>query len=651
MSGPQTEAHVRRFGPFEANLRTRELRKNGYKLKVHGTPVEVLAALLERPGDLVTREELFKRLWPDGTFVDFDNNLNSAVKRLREALGDSADHPRYIETLPKLGYRFVAEVGERTAAAATHMQDRTNRAVEDSQARQTEVASPRVKPRFQSAWIWAASLIVLAVVIVSLFSTSRPAPQQAAPAWRPRSVAVLPFRSARSAAETKHLGEALQALIAERLSYDSQFVVRAADMIWKAFEPGASAEKTAQGLQAAYLVSGSYSLEDGKLLLVGEITDVARGATLWRGTLSGAVESPAALANLMAEKVGESLQTRIASGPSVPRSFASSSSRGGAMKFFTEGIALEVRGDNRAARALHEKALRLAPESDLIRAHLAFTLIYERYGFYDSTSPASVELALDAYAKALEKGAASPALLSQSGLHLIELGRLEDGVELLRAALKLNPSHAEAHLWLGQAYRYAGMLNESLQAAQTAMRLDPNTQEVSTLNTYLYLGEYDRFLASMPGNVLTARGLFYRGLAEFSKGNALAADRLFAQAIELEPLSSHAQFGQAIRLASQGDAARAKQVLKSIEAQVHPDGEMQYKLAQAYAVGKDYEGAMRAFARSVRADFVCYDYFLRDPLLSELRQRDDFKALLQESLERHQKLRVKLAPAAAANPS
>jgi eukaryotic-like serine/threonine-protein kinase len=97
-----------RFGVFEADLRAGELRKNGLKIRLAGQPFEVLAMMLERPGEVVTREELQKRLWPDGTFVDFDHSLNKAVNKIREALGDSAESPRFVETLARRGYRFIA---------------------------------------------------------------------------------------------------------------------------------------------------------------------------------------------------------------------------------------------------------------------------------------------------------------------------------------------------------------------------------------------------------------------------------------------------------------------------------------------------------------------------------------------------------------
>jgi DNA-binding winged helix-turn-helix (wHTH) protein/Tol biopolymer transport system component len=106
---PRTPPAIVRFGIFEVDLQARELRKNGSKLKLTGQPFQVLAILLERAGELVTREELQKRLWPD-TFVDVDHNLNTAINKIREVLGDSAENPRFVETLSRRGYRFVAPV-------------------------------------------------------------------------------------------------------------------------------------------------------------------------------------------------------------------------------------------------------------------------------------------------------------------------------------------------------------------------------------------------------------------------------------------------------------------------------------------------------------------------------------------------------------
>ena len=97
-----------RFGPFEFDSSNGELRKHGGKIKLHGQPVEILALLLAQPGTTVTREELQRRLWPDNTFVDFESSLNAAVKRLRAALSDSPEKPKFVETLARRGYRFIA---------------------------------------------------------------------------------------------------------------------------------------------------------------------------------------------------------------------------------------------------------------------------------------------------------------------------------------------------------------------------------------------------------------------------------------------------------------------------------------------------------------------------------------------------------------
>ena len=115
---------MKKFGTFELDVRARELRKGGIRIRLQDQPFEILAMMLDRPGEVVTRDELRRRLWPDGTFVDFEHSLNAAVKRLRAALGDDADNPRFVETLHRRGYRFIAPVaaphnGEEAGASCT----------------------------------------------------------------------------------------------------------------------------------------------------------------------------------------------------------------------------------------------------------------------------------------------------------------------------------------------------------------------------------------------------------------------------------------------------------------------------------------------------------------------------------------------------
>src|ERR1700690_1894891 len=130
----KTTDRVFRFGAFEVNEATGELRKQGIRVKLHSQPFQILVMLLERPAELVTREEMRQRLWSQDTFVDFDHGLNTAVNKLREALGDSASNPRHIETISGRGYRFIApvtlvppiaSVPEKPVAAASRAENET----------------------------------------------------------------------------------------------------------------------------------------------------------------------------------------------------------------------------------------------------------------------------------------------------------------------------------------------------------------------------------------------------------------------------------------------------------------------------------------------------------------------------------------------
>lgn len=105
----QCDSPIRFGAVFELDLRAGELRKRGQKLKIQGQPIQILAMLVEHPGRVITRDQVRQKLWPSDTYVDFDHGLNNAVNRLREALGDSADAPRFIETLPRKGYRFISQ--------------------------------------------------------------------------------------------------------------------------------------------------------------------------------------------------------------------------------------------------------------------------------------------------------------------------------------------------------------------------------------------------------------------------------------------------------------------------------------------------------------------------------------------------------------
>ena len=163
MPGPVINSNVVRFGLFELDLRAGELRKSGIKIKLQDQPFQILAMLLERPGEIVTREALQKRLWPQDTFVDFDLSLNSAVKKLRQALGDDSENPRFIETLYRRGYRFIGQVNGAASAVGS-----VSVSTAPSQARlSSEPPSPKGRgSKFQAA-VWAIGVIVVLAVVLA----------------------------------------------------------------------------------------------------------------------------------------------------------------------------------------------------------------------------------------------------------------------------------------------------------------------------------------------------------------------------------------------------------------------------------------------------------------------------------------------------
>src|ERR1700722_16540302 len=159
---PLRQTSVVRFGTFEVSLHSGELRKAGLRIRVQQQPLKLLEVLLNRPGEVVTREELRSRVWPDDTFGDFDQAVNIAIAKLRSALGDSAESPRYIETVPKRGYRFIADVS--FVDAEGHMPaDPVDRVGESGPPLQMPAA-----PQRRRSSILLGAALVASVVIVSI---------------------------------------------------------------------------------------------------------------------------------------------------------------------------------------------------------------------------------------------------------------------------------------------------------------------------------------------------------------------------------------------------------------------------------------------------------------------------------------------------
>lgn len=201
-----------RFGVFELRSETGELSKNGIRVRVQAKPIQVLEALLARPGELLTREELCKKLWPAGTFVDFENGLNTATNRLRAALCDSAEAPRYIETLPRLGYRFICPVAEVNEDQPDATKSDVALPVDTAEVklvtgipnvRSTDSASYKLRKFFDAAVVMIVVLTV--VVLASAYIRSKVSGKRGQPIFKQLTFRAGVIGSARFAPDQKNV--------------------------------------------------------------------------------------------------------------------------------------------------------------------------------------------------------------------------------------------------------------------------------------------------------------------------------------------------------------------------------------------------------------------------------------------------------------
>jgi tetratricopeptide (TPR) repeat protein len=229
---------------------------------------------------------------------------------------------------------------------------------------------------------------------------------------------------------------------------------------------------------------------------------------------------------------------------------------------------------------------------------------------------------------------------------LTDTGRVEQAVPLLRDALGTNPNHAEVHWELGYAYRFAGMLEQSVAECERARTLDPGVKlNTSALNAYLYLGQYDKFLQSIPKDSNAAFNAFYRGFGEYYKGDYSNAAQDFNRAFDIGPSLLQAQIGKALSDGIVHQMSRGIERLREAEKKIQERGvgdpEASYKIAQAYAVLGDKASAVRVLEHSIENGFFPYPYLEADPLLDSLRQESEFAKLVQVARQRHDSFKHK----------
>jgi tetratricopeptide (TPR) repeat protein len=229
-----------------------------------------------------------------------------------------------------------------------------------------------------------------------------------------------------------------------------------------------------------------------------------------------------------------------------------------------------------------------------------------------------------------------------------DTNQVSQAVPLLREVLTTNPNYALAHWELGYAYRFAGMLDESIKECEQARALDPQVKlRSSALNAYLYSGQYEKFLQSLPPDENVAYVVFYRGLGHLYLKDTRAAAADFEKAYQLDP-SLYTEIGKAFSYGLNEKRDEGLNLLKTTEAKMKErgvtDAEAMYKIAQAYALLGEPAAALRMLAQSIKGGFFCYSYIKGDPLLVNVRDQGDFAALLETARHAHEEFKHRFMP-------
>src|ERR1700727_486255 len=640
---PSTLPSLVRFADFEVDLRAGELRREGSRVRLQEQPFLLLTVLLEVGGEVVTREELRKRLWAEDTFVDFDHRLAVAVSKLRDALRDSADKPTFVETVGRRGYRFLGQLELTDSLSADSVARMSDTPVSSypptEQAELPKLAHPQPRRSRVTRLIFlstAGFAILLAVIaLTKLVHIRSEKGQSTGQSTAPRSLAILPLQNRGEDSRSDFLGLSLADVLITKLAYVSSLSVRPSAAIEKYRGTAIDLQKVAADLKVDTLLTGSFIRDGNNLRITYQLVDAKSEKILGQGVIDLKYDNLLAVQDKVTGQLISELQLNL-SPVETEHLQAEASLSPLAYEYFLQG--LDFHGQHKFPLAIKmlEKSTEIDPNYAPAWAYLGAS--YTSDAAFELGGREQYRRAQAAYERAL---AIRPNLLdAQMFLAnlLVDTGKVEQAVPLLRDALKTNGNNAAAHWELGYAYRFAGMLDESVAECERARELGPLVKgNGSVLNTYLYLGQYQKFLASLPVDD-SSFTLFYRGFGEFHEKEFDQASKDFDRAYDLDP-TLYTGIGKALSDSIHQHRADGLELLSGLERKIRARGvgdpEASYKIAQAYAVLGDKISAMRVLRTSVETGFFNYPYLSNDPLLSDLRGEPEFAQILNTARQRH----------------
>lgn len=630
------------FGKYRFDPPNHLLLSGGDSIPLTPKAFDVLLVLVQNGNRLTTKEELMTKVWPD-SFVE-EANLTVNISALRKALGEAPDGKQYIETVPKKGYRFVAPVKEICDQEKADRPEVQTPGLVPSDVPGTPYPSPPSgKVREQSIPPWRSQrllggefglLVVLVLTAIYLFRearVSRFVPQKT------HRLAVLPFQNLRENKETDFLGVSLADAVVTKLGYVSELSVRPSYAVQRYKNQPQDIRKVARDLNVDTLLTGTFLREGDDLRIACQLIDANAESILWKGSYDLKYDKLLTVEDQVSEQIIKGLELTLS--PSEAGHLKADVSISPlAYEYYLRGVDLYSRSDFPMAIRMLEKATELAPNYALGWANLGKA--YTATASFQLAGAEQYQKAQSAFERALALQADQIDARVYMANMFTDTGRVEKAVPLLREALRANPNHPEIHWELGYAYRFAGMLQESIAESELARRLDPGVKLYSsTLNGYLYLGKYEKFLESLPKSNDQALIVFYRGFGEYYKNDWNAAADDFDRAYDLDRSLFQAQIGKALGFSIRKQNPQGLGVLRDVENRITQrsvgDPEATYKIAQAFAVLGDIPSSVRVLQRSIDRGFFPYPYLTSDPLLDPLRKRPEFDRLLTVARDRH----------------
>jgi TolB-like protein/DNA-binding winged helix-turn-helix (wHTH) protein/Flp pilus assembly protein TadD len=562
-----------RFGTYTFDPALLELRRHGTPVRLQDKPALLLARLLEQPGALVTREELYRHLWPDGTYVEFDAGLNSAVRRLREVLDDSAETPRYVETMARRGYRFVAPAEWLEPAP---------------EAPPPEPEPPRPPAR---AVRWEAPLLVLAVLalVAAVVALSR---RSAQPPPDPQRVliAVLPFTELSGDPEQQYFADGLtEEMIAQLGQVEpARLGVIAPGSVMRYRGARRSLREVGRELGVAHVIEGSVQRLEGRVRVAARLVDVETETQRWSTTYERAMEDVPALQADLARAVAQEVQ--------APRSAEGEARRSSAPPLDPQAYDAYLKGrhfwarrtpqDLERALTFFRLALERAPGYASAHAGVAEAFVYRGWYGFEAPSAAFPQARAAAEAALANDPAHAGARAALGATRMLYDWDLAAGQRDFRQAIEANPSDATVRHWYGFSLASEGRYDAALAQIREGQTLDPRSPGVAAGLAYALLSarrypeavqECRASLRLDPGHLpaykilgwtYEEQGRHEDALRTYDEGESATGVRLDADRARTLALAGRAQQARQV-LARVEAAARERYVPASYLARVH----------------------------------------------------------------------------------